>query len=247
MALRAAEWVNESILLHARRVPGCNAVQSRLDEFGRRVNSIAVSQIRQQLKKAYPTFEILDLRDDEYPPKAENVWVVDAVSGEQNYVRGINRYCTLIGCWISGALQHVAIADHVSQTSYYVSRKEKSYSPLGAMHVSDSHNLKESVVTTRQVDRSQRVFLERYCGYFREFGCFPLDLVALGCRQIDVFCAGGLTAFEADLTEIFSRSFGAVAGDWSGQADLRKSGELLCSNSQLFKQLVRLAHSNTSK
>ena len=85
----------------------------------------------------------------------------------------------------------------------YVSRKEKSYSPLGAMHVSDSHNLKESVVTTRQVDRSQRVFLERYCGYFREFGCFPLDLVALGCRQIDVFCAGGLTAFEADLTEIF--------------------------------------------
>jgi len=245
VALRAVERSRETILLHAKKAPGCNAVQSRLDEFYRRVNSIATTIIKEQLLLGYPHHKVNTFEELKGSPTKDKVWGVDAICGEENFVRGINRFCTVVGFWNEGHLNHAVVVDHWADSPYYVSRGERSYHPFGTMRVSDSHNLKSVIVATRDVDIHYRSGLEQHCGQLREFGCLPLDLVALGCRQTDALCAGNVTALEADVADIFFRSFGAVSGDWSGGLQIKQRGELLASNSQIFKQLATKFQSKT--
>lgn len=238
-AFRAAQSVRETLLVHLSKAPGSSPTQRTLLEFGRRVNSIAFAQIEQILRKSYPDVNIIDVSMEDRPNALANSWFVQAISGKHNFVRGINQFCTTIGLGNEGSLEHAVIVDHVSDTNYYGSSNEKSYSPLGTMRVSDIHDLKQATVALHDVNTLQRRQLQSQCEYFRESGCFPLDLVSIGCKRVDILCAGKLTDFQAGLANLLIPSFGAVLGDWTGGVRIKQRQELLASNSQLFRELVR--------
>lgn len=241
-AFRAAHSVRETLLVHLSKAPGCSPTQNALVEFGRRVNSIAFNQIEQVLTKSYPDAQVVDSSDDLSLDSDTTSWFVQSISANHNFVRGINQFCTTIGIGTEGNLDHAVIVDHVSDTDYYVSSSEKAYSPLGTMRISDSHNLKQATVAIHGVNLEHRSLLQNQCTYFRESGCFPLDLISLGCKRVDILCADGLTDFQVGLANLFIPSFGAVLGDWTGGVRIKQRKELLACNSQLFRELVRISH-----
>ena len=239
-AFRAAHSVRETLLVHLSKAPGCSPTQHALAEFGRRVNSIAFNQIEQVLTKSYPDVNVVDTGEVFNLDSNATSWFVQAISSNHNFVRGINQFCTTIGIGTHGNLEHAVIVDHVSDTDYYVSSAEKSYSPLGTMRISDSHDLKQATVALHGVKPDRRRLLQDQCTFFRESGCFSLDLISLGCKRVDVLCADSLSDFQTGLANLFIPSFGAVLGDWTGGVRIKQKQELLASNSQLFRELVRI-------
>ena len=238
-AFRAAHSVRETLLVHLSKAPGCSPTQHTLAEFGRRVNSIAFNQIEQVLTKSYPDANVVDTSDISNLDSNTTSWFVQAISSNHNFVRGINQFCTTIGIGTLASLEHAVIVDHVSDTEYYVSSTEKSYSPLGTMRISDSHDLKKATVALHGVSPEHRRLLQDQCTFFRESGCFPLDLISLGCKRVDILCADELSDFQIGLANLFIPSFSAVLGDWTGGVRIKQRQELLASNSQLFRELVR--------
>ena len=239
-AFRAAHSVRETLLVHLSKAPGCSPTQHALAEFGRRVNSIAFRQVEQVLTKSYPDANVVDTSEASHLDSNDTSWFVQAISSNHNFERGINQFCTTIGIGTQGNLEHAVIVDHVSDTDYYVSSAEKSFSPLGTMRISDSHDLKKATVALHGVNAEHRNLLQSQCTFFRESGCFSLDLISLGCKRVDILCADGLSDFQIGLANLFVPSFSAVLGDWTGGVRMKQRQELLASNSQLFRELVRI-------
>ena len=75
---------------------------------------------------------------------------------------------------------------------------------------------------------------------FRRAGTASLDLAYVAAGRLDGYYELGLKPWDFCAGELICREAGAIVTDFEGGSDFYNSGNIVCANPQLIKEMLKL-------
>jgi myo-inositol-1(or 4)-monophosphatase len=177
--------------------------------------------------------------------------VIDPLDGTSNFLRGIPHYAISIACLHRGKVEHAVVYDPVRREEFIASRGRGAQVNGHRIRVGDRHELTDSLIGTgvpflghcdEHLDwytQSLTAVTSRSMG-IRRAGAASLDLAYVAAGRLDGFWEMGLNEWDIAAGALLVREAGGLITDLSGGEGWYDSGNVVCGNSKLMRQLLPL-------
>ena len=252
MALRAARKAGDLIVRASDDMDRVGYQAKAAADFVTEVDIAAEKEILYHLGKTYPEhrFECEEsgLSGNE---ESEYTWVIDPLDGTSNFLRGIPHYAVSIACLHRGKIEHAVVYDPIRREEFIASRGRGAQLNGHRIRVGERKELKESLIGTGtpflghcddQIDwytASLGNVAGRSMGV-RRAGSAALDLAYVAAGRLDAFWEMGLNRWDIAAGAVLVREAGGRITDLSGGAGWYESGDVVCGNGKLMRQLLPL-------
>ena len=252
MALRAARKAGDLIVRASDDMDRVGYQAKAAADFVTEVDIAAEKEILYQLGKAYPEHRFLceesGLSGDE---DSDYTWVIDPLDGTSNFLRGIPHYAISIACLHRGKIEHAVVYDPVRREEFIASRGRGAQLNGHRIRVGSRHELNDSLIGTgvpfmghcdEHLDwytQSLTAVTSRSMGV-RRAGAASLDLAYVAAGRLDGFWEMGLNQWDIAAGALLVREAGGLITDLSGSEGWYNSGNVVCANSKLMRQLLPL-------
>ena len=252
MALRAARKAGDLIVRASDDMDRVGYQAKAAADFVTAVDIAAEKEILYQLGKAYPEHRFLceesGLSGNE---DSDYTWVIDPLDGTSNFLRGIPHYAISIACLHRGRIEHAVVYDPVRREEFIASRGRGAQLNDHRIRVGSRHELNDSLIGTgvpfmghcnEHLDwytQSLSAITSRSMGV-RRAGAASLDLAYVAAGRLDGFWEMGLNQWDIAAGALLVREAGGLITDLSGGEGWYDSGNVVCANSKLMRQLLPL-------
>ena len=252
MALRAARKAGDLIMRASDDMDRVGFRHKAAADYVTDVDIAAEKEILYHLNKAYPEHRFLcEESGASGNEDSEYTWIIDPLDGTSNFMRGIPHYAVSIACMHSGKIEHAVVYDTVRREEFIASRGRGAQLNGHRIRVSDRKELQEALVGTgipflghcdAHLDwytQSLAAVTGRSMGV-RRGGAAALDLAYVAAGRLDGFWEMGLSEWDIAAGALLIREAGGLMTDLSGGEQWYESGNVVCSNSKLMRQLLPL-------
>ena len=252
MALRAARKAGDLIVRASDDMDRVGYHAKAAADFVTEVDIAAEKEILYQLGKAYPEHRFLceesGLSGNE---DSDYTWVIDPLDGTSNFRRGIPHYAISIACLQRGKIEHAVVYDPVRREEFIASRGRGAQLNGHRIRVGSRHELNDSLIGTgvpfmghcdEHLDwytQSLAAVTSRSMGV-RRAGAASLDLAYVAAGRLEGFWEMGLNQWDIAAGALLVREAGGLITDLSGSEGWYDSGNVVCANSKLMRQLLPL-------
>jgi myo-inositol-1(or 4)-monophosphatase len=232
IALRAARKAGSFLVYERIRLDAAGNPQA-LQEL--QVNTEVI--LRETISKTFPDHEIVSEAPDFNHTQADVVWYIEAINGQENFMRNIPHYAIIIVVYEQQKLQHALIYDPNCEEFFVASNGNGAKCDDYRIRMNNKSDLVGSLFMSSDdfIDSSIYSNLRKQNAKFHFQGCTTLALAYTAAGRADAFCGSGLTAIELAAGTLLLQETGALLGDFQGGHDYVAKQELLATNPKLFK------------
>ena len=252
MALRAARKAGDLIVRASDDMDRVGYQAKAAADFVTEVDIAAEKEILYQLGKAYPEHRFLCEESGVSGNEGSDyTWVIDPLDGTSNFLRGIPHYAISIACLHRGKIEHAVVYDPVRREEFIASRGRGAQLNGHRIRVGSRHELNDSLIGTgvpfmghcdEHLDwytQSLAAITSRSMGV-RRAGAASLDLAYVAASRLDGFWEMGLNQWDIAAGALLVREAGGLITDLSGGEGWYDSGNVVCANSKLMRQILPL-------
>lgn len=231
-----------------KRMDTIKIAEKRPNDFVTEVDQRVEQEIISVIKKAYPTHAILgeesgDTEGDDYQ------WIIDPIDGTRNFIHGFPHFAISIAVAQKGRIEHGVIYDPLRQELFTATRGKGAFLNQTRIRVAERKQLSEALLGTgfayRHTDKEsplpkqllEAIFPET--GEVRRAGAATLDLAYVACGRLDGFWEMGLKIWDIAAGALLVKEAGGIVCDLDGSDNYLKSGNVVCANPVLLKQLLK--------
>ena len=250
MALRAARKAGDLIVRASDDMDRVGYQAKAAADFVTEVDIAAEQEILYQLGKAYPEHRFLCEESGVSGNEgADYTWVIDPLDGTSNFLRGIPHYAISIACLHRGKIEHAVVYDPVRREEFIASRGRGAQLNGHRIRVGSRHELTDSLIGTgvpflghcdEHLDwytQALAAITSRSMGV-RRAGAASLDLAYVAAGRLDGFWEMGLNQWDIAAGALLVREAGGLITDLSGGEGWYDSGNIVCANSKLMRQIL---------
>ena len=252
MALRAARKAGDLIMRASDDMDRVGFRTKAAADYVTEVDIAAEKEILYLLGKTYPDHgfhcEESGFSGNE---ASEYVWVIDPLDGTSNFLRGIPHFAVSIACLHRGKIEHAVVYDPVRREEFIASKGRGAQLNGHRIRVGDRQELRESLFGTGipflghcddHLDwytSSLAAVTGRSMGV-RRAGAASLDLAYVAAGRLDGFWEMGLNSWDIAAGALLIREAGGLITDLEGGEAWYESGNIVCGNSKIMRQLLPL-------
>ena len=252
MALRGARKAGDLIVRASDDMDRVGYQAKAAADFVSEVDIAAEKEILYHLSNTYPEhrFECEEsgLSGNE---ESEYTWVIDPLDGTSNFLRGIPHYAISIASLHRGKIEHAVVYDPVRREEFIASRGRGAQLNGHRIRVGDRTELRESLIGTGipflgncddRLDWYSNALksVAGRCMGIRRAGSAALDLAYVAAGRLDAFWEMGLNRWDIAAGALLVREAGGLITDLSGGEAWYESGNVVCGNSKVMRQLLPL-------
>lgn len=258
IALRAARKAGDIIVRASERMDLVKIKEKEKNDFVSSIDQAAEEEIIYQLQKAWPDDNILAEERGLIAGKSgqsETTWYVDPLDGTTNFLRGIPHYAVSLGCVVNGRIEHAVVYDPVREEEFTASRGRGASLNGKRIRVSANHRFDGALIGTGIPYRaSQHPHMGGYMRCVEHFavhgsgirraGSAALDLAYVAAGRLDAFWEYGLRPWDVAAGMLLIQEAGGLTADFSGGNTCLQTGNIVCGNPKLFKELLKVVNQN---
>jgi myo-inositol-1(or 4)-monophosphatase len=247
VAVRAARAAGAVILRYMNRLDSLKVEEKSSMDFVSEVDRLAEAEIARELRRAYPDHAIL-AEESGAAGKSDKVWVIDPLDGTHNYLRGFPHFCVSIGFLDHGDPVHAVTYDPLRDELFTASKGDGAFLNDRRMRVTRREALAGALLCTGFPFR-QRAHLDAQLAMtrallaeaedIRRTGSAALDLAYVAAGRLDGFFEIGLKPWDMTAGCLLVRESGGHYADFTGQAGIPASGNLVAGNHHVVAAVVR--------
>ena len=250
MALRAARKAGDLIVRASDDMDRVGYQAKAAADFVTEVDIAAEKEILYQLGKAYPDHRFLCEESGVSGNEGSDyTWVIDPLDGTSNFLRGIPHYAISIACLHRGKIEHAVVYDPVRREEFIASRGRGAQLNGHRIRVGSRHELTDSLIGTgvpflghcdEHLDwytQALAAITSRSMGV-RRAGAASLDLAYVAAGRLDGFWEMGLNQWDIAAGTLLVREAGGLVTDLTGGEGWYDSGNIVCANSKLMRQIL---------
>lgn len=226
--------------------------EKRSNDFVTDVDKAAEQAIIEILLKAYPDHAILG---EESGPSAnlhdetEFVWIIDPLDGTTNFMHGFPQYCVSIALQHNGVITQGVVYDPNRNDLFTATKGSGAYLNDKRLRVTRHDKISQALISTgfgsgdgKAMDefmKMYRIMLEKAQGVRRP-GAAALDLANVAAGRLDGFFEKGLKPWDMAAGALMVAESGGIVGDFTGESDFMKHGNVIAASPRIFGQMVTL-------
>lgn len=220
----------------------------RHNDFVTEVDKAAEAAIIEILREAYPEHAIL-AEESGASGESENTWIIDPLDGTTNFIHGFPQFAVSIALAHNGVVTQAVVYDPTRNELFTASKGRGAFLNDRRIRVSRRIKLQDALVGT---GFPYRVFhhIDTYLAIFRELmektaglrrpGAAALDLAYVAAGRFDGFYELGLSPWDMAAGSLLITEAGGLVGDFSGETDYLRSGNIVAGNPKMFVQLLQV-------
>lgn len=255
IAVRAARAAGNIIIRQIDYVQDLPVNEKSRNDYVSEVDQQAESVIIDIILKAYPNHAILA---EESGKQGNNdyLWIIDPLDGTTNFLHGFPQYAVSIALQHKGVLTQAVIYDPLHQELFTASRGDGAYLDGRRIRVSKRKHLQGALLGTGFPFREGADF-ELYFDTFRALsplaagirraGAAALDLAYIACGRLDGFWEFGLNIWDIAAGILLIEEAGGIVTSMGQDRDHLSSGNILCGNPQIQKEMLNLLEAIISR
>lgn len=258
IALRAARKAGDIIARATERMDLIKIEEKEKNDFVTNIDKAAEEEIIFQIQKAWPEHNICGEESGLISGKggqSDTTWYIDPLDGTTNFVRGIPHFSISIACVQNGRIEHAVIYDPIRREEFTASRGRGASVNGVRIRVSDRHTFSGSLIGAGVPYRSsQKPFVDGYMRCLEHFavngsgirrgGSAALDLAYVAAGRLDAFWEYGLKPWDVAAGMLLVQEAGGLIADFQGGSTSLETGNIVCGNPKLFKELLKVVNSN---
>ena len=253
IALRAARRAGTIIMRHFDRLDRVVVEQKGEHDLVSAVDREAESAIIDILRNAYPQHGVLAEESGEsIESRSGLTWIIDPLDGTTNFLHGIPHFAVSIALAKGNRIEHGVVFDPVRTEAFTASRGYGAQLNERRIRVSTRGDLDSAVLGTgipfRNVDKVLPMYMPmfdamvRRCRGIRRAGSAALDLAYVAAGRFDGFWEIGLKPWDMAAGAVLVEEAGGLVSDFSGNPLFMESGNLLCANVKIYKEMLKALH-----
>lgn len=248
IAQRAALQAGKNLTYFASRIEQLSPDQRNDPSFFRELHRKIETEAINILIQNYPDHHFVGLNTDAGDAKSPHRWIITAIDGKDNYLRGIPHYALTLAYLFEEKPQVAVIYNPATEAVFSAAKGEGATLNGKRIRVGKhSGKLSDALVGTAFPQNKESV-QERYLAQFnqiifqtkdiRRFGATSLDLCFIACEYLNAywtlnvnynqFLAGALVITEA----------GGLITNLNGNEQWQNSSEIVACNPKLLKPML---------
>jgi len=249
IAIRAANAAGDIIYRYLEHVDKLVVSSKAQNDFVTEVDKQAEQAIISTLLKAFPDHSIKAEESGETTGKQSDCqWIIDPLDGTTNFLHGFPQFAVSIALKEKGRLTQAVVYNPVNQELFTATRGGGAFLNNQRLRVSKRKSLEGALLGTGFPFRQQQhldVYLETFKALFpmtagiRRPGSAALDLAYVAAGRLDGFWEIGLSEWDMAAGALLVQEAGGLLGDFSGGHEFLDSGNIICGNPKVFKQMLQ--------
>ena len=192
----------------------------------------SISEVIQNSYPETPVFEAPHFHNTD----AELAWVIEPIDGTSNFSRRLDTFCSLIGIYIQGKLEHGVVIDHFRDGQWVVSRTHGAFGPLGRMRVSELRTLPQGLIAGDDPSLLEQLKTLQLTSHIT--GSSILDLTHTCSGRMDCMLMSRVSSFQFDFCRLFARESGGFASTLSGGEWTNSNDGLVAGNTYVYRRVI---------
>jgi len=221
------------------------------NDYVTRVDKASEETIRRIISKAFPADSILGEETGGAIPRTEYLWIADPLDGTHNYIHGFPFFCVSLALAVNGRPEIGAIYDPKRDELFLCKRDEGIWLNDKPISTSSCTAIDKAMVGTgfpakfknesdEYIGQLTRVF--RGTASIRRAGAAALDLAYVASGRLDAFWEPRLSVWDMAAGGLMIEAAGGMIGNEVGGGWTLDSKGIICGNSDVYPQLVRLVN-----
>ena len=218
-----------------------------LHDFVTYVDKGAEEKLVAGLKEILPEAGFITEEDTDSTKGDQYTWVVDPLDGTTNFIHTIPCYAISIALMDGDEVILGVVYEINMQECFYAWRGGKAYLDGDEIHVSNTSELRDSLLITgfpnrdfARVDAYLKLFkyfMEETHG-LRRFGSAAVDLAWVACGRGEAFYEYGLSPWDVAAGSLIVQQAGGQVCDFSGGSDYLFGADIAASNGGIHDEFV---------
>lgn len=257
-AIKASHIAGDIIMRGYDRLDTIAVTEKTYNDYVTEIDKRSEEVIIDVLRTAYPDHGILAEESGAAFHHDDYTWIIDPLDGTRNFVHGFPHFCVSIALQIKGKIEHGVIYDPVRQETFTATRGSGVYLNYGTGSFSNNRRLRVStrlklahcLLGTGFPFRHEAAAREGYfklfkafmpvCGDLRRTGSAALDLAYVASGRLDGFFEMHLKPWDIAAGSLMVKEAGGLLSDFDGGENYMQSGDVLCANPKIFKQIAQV-------
>jgi len=243
VGLKAARIASQHITRCYDR-PDLIKIFEKTNQLSTNVNSEVKIIITEFLREKYPDHSFNGKEIETEGNSAKYQWLIEPISGTENFVRQIPHFSVSIACFSAGRLAHAIIVDPMRQEEFVASRGNGASLNGKRIRVTQTIDLGDSLVASPVRGGDSNCQLCQHLSTIgtarQQTGSVALDLAYVAAGKIDALWASNNGAQEIAAGCLLVSEAGGICGDFHGGIDHLKSGDIVSGTPKCFKELSSL-------
>lgn len=251
IAIRAARTAGNTIVRSSDQLERLTVEQKTLNDFVSEVDRLAEKDVIEIIQKAYPKHSFISEEAGKIEGQGQEgkefVWIIDPLDGTTNFLHGVPQYAVSIACQVKGRLEIAVVYNPITEELFTASRGNGAMLNNKRIRVSSRPSLDGALIGTgipfspdRDFDgylEIMRKFMGRPAG-LRRAGAAALDLAYVAAGRFDGFWEAGLKPWDMAAGILLVQEAGGLLGDFKGNKDYMSSGDIVCGNAKIYKEML---------
>ncbi|MEW6313176.1 MAG: inositol monophosphatase family protein [Pseudomonadota bacterium] len=246
-AVKAARRAGSIINRASQNIDALTVSRKSFNDFVSEVDRASEQAIVQILREAYPDHAIL-AEEGGASGDSEFLWIIDPLDGTTNFLHGFPQYAISIALQQKGVLSQAVVYDPCRNELFTASRGSGAFLNDRRIRVTKRDKLQDSLIGTGFPFRDFQ-HLDTYLAMFRDLltktaglrrpGAAALDLAYVAAGRFDGFWEIGLSPWDIAAGCLLITEAGGLVGDFNGEDQYLKSGNVVAGNPKVFTQLLQ--------
>lgn len=207
----------------------------------------AFDAIADVLKQAYPNHHIFDFEaslTSHAPADLENVWLIQPLNGNINFLHGNPQYCLSVTLQQLGVPMHTVIFDPNRNDLFSASKGGGAHQNEKRIRVTKQDKLLNALLASRQCKNDDNPYkiMAKITAKSHGVVCTGssiLDLSYVAAGKIDGACFQGLQQRDIVASTLLIVESGGIIGNFVGESDT-SCGNVIAGNPKIYAQLLPL-------
>lgn len=248
IATMAARQAGEVIMHYSDKLDRVKVSEKTQNDFFSQIDVKAEQMIIETIRKHYPNHSIMAEESGIHDNEEDITWIIDPLDGTNNYLHGFPFYCVSIGVKINNKIEHGVVFDPIRKECFSASRGRGAQLNDKRIRVSNQIQLNKALLGTgfpfKNKELSERYFatfqsLFGQCSGIRRTGSAALDLAYVACGRLEGFWEFNLKPWDIAAGSLLIQEAGGLVGDFNGNENHLKTGNIVGANPKIFKQLIQ--------